>query len=57
MSTALSSWRSRVKRKIEDGESWEKISSKVPSLSKEDFDAFKSSLNTEEAQKWTAWGR
>jgi hypothetical protein len=46
-----------VKRKNEDGDSWEKISSKEPTLSKEDFDAFKWSLNTEEAQKWTAWGR
>ncbi|KAM0827572.1 hypothetical protein ACQ4PT_068114 [Festuca glaucescens] len=57
MSTALSSWRNRVKRKIDHGESWEKISSKEPSLSKEDFDAFKPSLETEEAKKWTAWGK
>lgn len=57
MSTALSSWRNRLKRKIDHGESWEKISSKESSLSKEDFDEFKSSLETEEAKKWTAWGK
>jgi hypothetical protein len=57
MSTTLSSWKSRVKRMIQAGDSWEKISSKEPTLSKEDFDAFKSSLDTEESKKWTAWGR
>ena len=57
MSTALSSWKSRVKSKIESGESWEKISSKEPHLDKEDFDAFKSSLSSDEAKKWTKWGK
>jgi hypothetical protein len=57
MSTALSSWRSRVKKKIADGESWEKISSKEPTLEREDFEILKSFLETEECEKWTAWGR
>ena len=32
MSTALSSWKSRVKKKIDKGDSWEKISAKEPML-------------------------
>ena len=57
MSTALSSWRSRVKKKIEKGHSWEKVSKKEPYLSKKDFDDLKESLTTEEAKRWTKWGR
>ena len=57
MSTALSSWRSRVKKKIMEGKSWEEISRKEPTLEKEDFDILKSYVNTEECTKWTEWGR
>jgi hypothetical protein len=57
MSTALSSWKNRLKRKIEAGESWERISSKDPSLSLEDFNAFKSYLESDTVKKWTAWGK
>ncbi|KAK1618853.1 hypothetical protein QYE76_024370 [Lolium multiflorum] len=57
MSTALSSWKNRLKRKIEAGESWERISSKDPSLSLEDFNAFKSYLESDAVKKWTAWGK
>jgi hypothetical protein len=57
MSTALSSWKNRLKRKIEAGESWERISSKDPSLSLEDFNAFKSYLQSDAVKKWTAWGK
>lgn len=57
MSTALSSWKTRLKDKIKKGKSWEQISRKDPSLSREDFEAFKSSLETDEAKKWTAWGK
>jgi hypothetical protein len=39
MSTALSSWKTRLKKKIKKGKSWEQISSKDSSLSREDFDA------------------
>ena len=51
MSTTLSSWISQVKKNIDKGESWEQIKSKEPTLQKEDFDDFKASLDTEEAQK------
>ncbi|KAK1669224.1 hypothetical protein QYE76_057383 [Lolium multiflorum] len=57
MSTALSSWKNRLKRKIEAGESWERISSKDPSISLEDFNAFKSYLQSDGVKKWTAWGK
>lgn len=57
MSTALSSWRFRVKKKINKGDSWEKISKEEPHLPREDFDALKESFNTEVAREWTAWGR
>jgi hypothetical protein len=57
MSTALSSWKTQLKNKIKKGKSWEQICSKDPSLSREDFEAFKSSLETDEAKKWTAWGK
>jgi transposase len=33
MSTALSSWKNRLKKKIDAGASWERISTKEPSLS------------------------
>ena len=57
MSTALSSWKNRLKKKIDAGESWERISSKDPSLSLEDFNAFKSYLESDDVKKWTAWGK
>jgi aspartate ammonia-lyase len=57
MSTALSSWKTQLKDKIKKGKSWEQISHKDPSLSREDFEAFKSSLETDEAKKWTTWGK
>ena len=56
MSTALSSWKFRIK-KINKGQSWEEISAKDPTLDKEEFDIFKESLKTEEATKWTKWGK
>jgi len=57
MSTALSSWKSRVKKKIDKGDNWEKISAKEPMLDQEEFESFKLSLNSEEAKKWTKWGK
>jgi hypothetical protein len=57
MSTALSIWKNRLKKNIEDGESWEKISRKDPSLSIVDFDAFKLSLETDNVKKWPTWGK
>jgi hypothetical protein len=57
MSTALSSWKNRLKKKIHAGESWERISTKEPSLSLQDFNAFKSYLESDDVKKWTAWGK
>ena len=57
MSNALSSWKSRVKKQIEKGDSWEKISSKESMLDKEEFEAFKLSLKSEEAKNGTKWGK
>ena len=41
MSTALSSWKHRVKGKIEKGLSWEEIKAKEPMLDQEEFEEFK----------------
>jgi len=57
MNTMLSSWRSRVKKKIEKGQSWEEIRVKEPFIEKEDFDIFKASLLSPEAAAWTKWGK
>ena len=57
MSTCLASWRFRVKKKINNGKSWETISKEEPYLSKDDFDALKESFNTEVAEEWTKWGK
>src|SRR3954471_20098843 len=47
MSTALSTWRTRVKKKIDGGKSWEEIGKKELYVTKEDFDVLAESLNTE----------
>ena len=57
MSDALSSWKSRVKKKIDKGLSWEEIHAKEPMLDEEEFETFKASLETEEAKAWTKWGK
>ena len=57
MSTTLSSWKFRVKRKIEKGLSWEEIKAKEPMLDQEEFEKYKLSLKTDEAKKWTKWGK
>ena len=44
-------------KKINKGESWEKIKAKEPMLDKEEFDQFKSFLDSEEAKAWTKWGK
>ena len=41
MSTALSTWRSAVKRMIDKGDSYEKIKVKNPSISEDDYKEFK----------------
>ena len=57
MSTALSSWKSRVKKKIDKGDSWEMIKAKEPMLDEEEFETFKLSIQSDEAKKWTKWGK
>ena len=57
MSTALSSWKFWVKKKIEKGLSWEEIKAKEPMLNQEEFEEFKLAFKTEEAKKWTKWGK
>jgi hypothetical protein len=44
MANALSSWRSRVKNKIEKGESWEKIRRGEPMLDEAEFEKFKAEM-------------
>ncbi|KAM0836645.1 hypothetical protein ACQ4PT_062179 [Festuca glaucescens] len=57
MSNALSSWRSRVKNKIEKGEIWEKISRGEPMLDEAEFEIFKAEMASDEAKSWTEWGQ
>ena len=57
MSTALSSWIFQVKKKIRKGLSWEEIKAKEPMLDQEEIKEFKLSLQTDEALKWTKWGK
>ena len=57
MSNALSSWKSRVKGKIGEGQSWETISLKEPMIDEEEFNTFKAGLASEEARIWTEWGK
>ena len=55
MSTALSTWKSNVKRMIEKGESYEKIKEKNPSITEDDYNDFKincSSTANSESSKW-----
>ena len=56
MNTALTSWRFRVKKKIQEGLSWEEISAKESYIDIEEFEAFKASLASDETAKWTEWG-
>ena len=46
-----------MKKKIKKGQIWEEISAKEPTLDKEEFEIFKESLKSEEATKWTEWGK
>ena len=46
-----------MKKKIQKGDSWEKISAKEPTLGEDEFNIFKEYVKTEEAKKWTEWGK
>ena len=41
MSTALSTWKSAVKRMIDKGDSYEKIKAKYPLMSEDEYKEFK----------------
>jgi hypothetical protein len=57
MSTALSSWKSRVKKRILAGKSWEEIKKAEPMLDEDEFIKFKDACLTLEGIEWTEWGR
>jgi hypothetical protein len=57
MSIALSSWKSRVKKRILAGKSWEEIKKAEPMLDKDEFIKFKDACLTLEGIEWTEWGR
>jgi len=57
MSNALSSWRTRMKGKIDKGESWEEISKREKHLDEEEFNILKADMASDDAKAWTEWGR
>jgi hypothetical protein len=50
ISNALSSWKTRLKNKIEAGESWEMISKKEPMLDEDEFNTFKTTCAFDDAK-------
>jgi hypothetical protein len=57
MSTALASWRTRVKKRIDKKESWEKIKKHEPLLEHDDYVLFKEELETDPSKLCRCWGR
>jgi hypothetical protein len=57
MSTALSSWKSQVKKRILTGKSWEEIKKAKPMLDEDEFIKFKDACLTPKGIEWTEWGR
>jgi len=57
MSTALSTWRSAVKRMIEKGDSYEKIKAKNPSISEDDYKEFKIKCESSASSESSQWGK
>lgn len=57
MSTALASWRARVKKRIDQKKSWEEIKEKEPMLEYDDFVLFKETLETDTMKALSAWGK
>jgi hypothetical protein len=55
MSNALSSWKSRVKIKIDKGESWESTKKGEVMLDEAEFQIFKA--ESDDAKAWTEWGK
>ena len=57
MSTALSTWRSVVKRMIDKGDSYEKIKAKNPSISEDDYKEFKIKCESGASKESSQWGK
>jgi hypothetical protein len=57
ISTALSSWKSRVKKRILAGKSWEEIRKAEPMLDDDEFIKFKDACLTPKGIEWTEWER
>ena len=55
MSTALSTWRSAVKRMIEKGDGYEKIKAKNPSISEDDYKEFKIKCESNASAESSQW--
>ncbi len=58
MSKALSSWKSRVKQKILDGESFEQVNETDPMIDIDEFTTYKTKIETDEDhKKMSLWGK
>ena len=57
MSKALSTWKSKVKRMIEKGESYDKIKEKNPSISEDDYNDFKINCSSTANSQSSQWGK
>jgi hypothetical protein len=57
MSTALASWRNRVKKMIKKGESYEKIKESNPSITEKDYADFKIKCESESTSDSSQWGK
>jgi hypothetical protein len=56
MSTALASWRTRVKKRIDKKESWEEIKKHEPLLEHDEYVLFKEELETDTFKALSALG-
>jgi hypothetical protein len=57
MSMALASWRTRVKKRIDQKESWEEIKKNEPLLEHDDYVLFKEELETDTFKALSALGK
>jgi hypothetical protein len=57
MSTALASWRTRVKKQIDKKESWEEIKKHEPLLEHDNYVLFKEELETNTFKALSALGK
>ena len=57
MSTALSTWRSAVKRMIDKGDTYEKIKAKYPLMSEDEYKEFKIKCESSATSESSQWGK